>query len=201
MDRLAPPNEIEGLPVSPAEDPILFWTCGSNRRIVVADWGELKILGRRVFRRYRGGQGHWNNLQAMLHKLEVPGMPAAAVFNGHVVGYIRPWTLNGQEIAVDSKPAMIAKASRRGFYLINPVLVASIEHGRELLRRLRDQRGASPVEWQCYHGEAPGQVVEKLFMNDSQGIRTELEHQLTQSFGPAGRARQAFTRPDALLAS
>lgn len=82
--------------------------------------------------------------------------------------------------------------------MISPVLVDSMEHGRELLRRLRDEHGASPTEWQCYHGELTSQPVDKLFMVGSQGLRTELEHELTQSFGPAGRSRQAFTRPDAV---
>lgn len=189
------------MPVSPAKDPIFFWTLGSRRRIVVSDWGQLKVLGRRVFRRYRGGQVHWNNLQPTLHKLEVPGRPTAAVFNRHVVGYVRPWVLDGHDLAPDSKPAMIAKASRRGFYLISPVLVRSVEHGRELLRLLRDEHGASPEEWQCYQGELPSQPMDKLFMQGGAGLRTELEHELTQSFGPAGRARQAFTRPDAQIAS
>lgn len=200
MEDAVPPTELSGLPISPAEDPVFFWTLGPRRRIVVSDWGQLKVLGRRVFRRYQGGQTHWNNLQATLHKLEVPGRPTAAVFNRHVVGYVRPWVLNDHDLATDPKPAMIAKASRRGFYLISPVLVSSVEHGRELLRSLRDAHGATPAEWRCYSGELPSQPMDKLFMAGSAGLRTELEHELTQSFGPAGQARQAFTRPDALLA-
>jgi hypothetical protein len=96
---------------------------------------------------------------------------------------------------------MIAKASRRGFYLLSPVLVPSVEHGRALLRHLRDEYGEAPTQWQCYQGEHPEQPVDKLFMAGSTGLRTELEHELTQSFGPAGRARQAFTRPDVQIAS
>jgi hypothetical protein len=158
-------------------------------------------LGQRVFGRFRGGKAHWRDLQATLHKLDVPGKSSAAVFKPHVVGYVRPWVLEDQDLAEDSKPAMIAKASRRGFYLISPVLVPSVEHGRKLLRHLRHEHGASPTEWQCYRGESPSQPMDKLFMAGSAGLRTELEHELTQSFGPAGQARQAFTRPDALLAS
>lgn len=169
--------------------------------MVFSDWGQLKALGRRVFRRYRGGQGHWNNLQSTLHKLEIPGRPAAAVLGQHVIGYVKPWKLDEHEVLADSEPAMIARASRRGFYLISPILVPSVEHGRDLLRQLRDEHGASPAEWQCYRGEYPGQPMDKLFLSGSSGLRTQLEHELTESFGPAGRARQAFTRPDAALAS
>ena len=97
---------------------------------------------------------------------------------------------------------MIAKRSQgRGFYLISPVLLPGVEHGRELLRRLRDQRGAVPTEWRCYEGEAPDEPMDKLFTAGSGGVRTELEHRLTQSFGPAGQARQALIRPNTLLAS
>lgn len=93
---------------------------------------------------------------------------------------------------------MIARASRRGFHLISPVLVPSIEHGRELLRTLRDEHGAHPIEWCHYRGEYPDQPMDKLFMSASSGVRTDLERELTETFGPAGRARQAFTRPDAV---
>jgi hypothetical protein len=191
------PEEISGLPVSPA-DPVFFWVLAPKRRMVVADWGQLKVLGRRVFRRFRGGQGHWNNLQSTLLKLEAPGRPSAAVLGPHVLGYIRPWKVDGHEIEPDTKPVMVARASQNGFYLMSPVVVPSIEHGRELLRTLRDDHGASPEEWGCYFGEYPSDPMEKLFMSGSGGLRTELEHELTQSFGPEGRARQGFALPDAL---
>lgn len=199
MEFLARPSELTGLSVSPS-NPIFFWVRSERRRIVVADWGQLKILGRRVFRRFRGGQGHWNNLQTTLRKLEIPGRPVAAIFGHHVLGYVKPWQLDAHELIPGSQPAMVARASRRGFYLISPILVPSIEHGRELLRQLRDEHGASPKDWQCYHGEYPAQPIDKLFLANSPGLRTELEHELTASFGPEGQARQAFARPDATVA-
>jgi hypothetical protein len=192
------PTEIDGLQVSPLEDPIFFWALSEHRRIVVADWSDLKTLGRRVFRRFRGGHGHWNNLQSTLLRLETPGRPAAAVFGRHVLGYVRPWKLDQHEIVAGSEPVMIARPSSRGFHLISPVLVPSIEHGRELLRDLRDARGARPIEWRHYQGEYPDQPMDKLFLSGSSGVRTDLEHELTETFGAAGRARQAFTRPDAV---
>ncbi|HEX5594140.1 MAG TPA: hypothetical protein VFX35_12435 [Solirubrobacterales bacterium] len=200
METLVQPAEIKGLRASPA-DPVFFWVKEDRRRIVFAEWGQLKVLGRRVFRRYRGGQGHWNNLQTTLHKLETPGRPAAAVLGDHVLGYIKPWKLDEHELLPGSEPVLIARASRRGFYLMCPVLVPSVEQGRDLLRLLRDEHGAVPHEWQCYQGEYPDQPMDKLFLSGSSGVRTQLEHELTESFGPAGRARQALTRPDAALAS
>lgn len=193
------PTEIDGLQVSPLDGPVFFWVLSGHRRIVVGDWSDLKVLGRRIFRRFRGGQGHWDNLQPTLLRLETPGRPAAAVlFGQHVLGYVRPWKLDGHEILPGSEPAMIARGSRHGFHLISPVLVPSIEHGRELLRDLRDENGARPIEWRHYRGEYPDQPMDKLFPSGSSGIRTDLEHELTETFGPAGRARQAFTRPDAV---
>lgn len=203
VQTLSVPSELTGLDVSPADDPVLFWTHQDHRRIVVADWGDLKVLGQRLFKRFIGGRGHWADLQSSLHKLQDPGWPAAAVIGGpvrHVLGYVRPWTIDGQEIVDGSKPVVIARASRRGFYLISPVLVPSVEHGRELLRQLRDEQGISPQDWRCYYGEFPPDPMEKLFMPGSPGVRTELEHELTMTFGPKGRARQAFTRPDVALA-
>ena len=201
METIAPPAGISDLRVSPAQTPVFFWTNGSNRRIVVSDWAQLKVLGQRVFRRFRGGSAHWRNLQATLHKLDVPGRPSAAIFKPHVVGYVRPWALEDQNFEAGSKPAMLAKASRRGFYLISPVLVPSVEYGRKLLRHLRDEYGEVPTKWQCYQGELPEQPMDKLFMAGSAGLRTELEHELTQSFGPAGKARQAFELPPAAIAN
>jgi len=192
------PAEIDGLQVSPLEDPIFFWVLSEHRRIFVGDWSNLKVLGKRVFRRFRGGQGHWNNLQSTLLRLETPGRPAAAVLGRHVLGYVRPWKLDGHEIVPGSEPVMIARSSRRGFHLISPVLVPSIEHGRELLRDLRDEHSARPIEWRHYCGEYPDLPMDKLFLSGSSGIRSDLEHELTATFGPAGRARQAFTRPDAV---
>lgn len=126
------------------------------------------------------------------------GVPPAARFGQHVLGYVRPWKLADHEIEVGSTPAMIASASHRGFHLISPIVVPSIQHGRDLLRRLRDEHGIVPAEWRCYHGEYPAEPIDKLFLAGSGGVRTDLEHELTQTFGPKGQARQAFTRPDAL---
>jgi hypothetical protein len=201
MEVVAVPDEIRGLDVTPAEVPVFFWAYRGHRRVVVAEWGELKVLGKRVFRRFRGGQGDWNNLQSTLLRLETPGRPAAAVMGEHKLGYIRPWVRSGQELSPDSEPALIARASRRGLHLISPLLVPSVEEGREFLRELRDHHGGSPKEWACYYGEFPSQPMDKLFMSGSAGVRTQLEHDLTQCFDAEGRARQAFTRPDVQIAS
>jgi hypothetical protein len=53
------PGDIEGLDMNPATEPVFFWALGENRRVVVAEWGQLKVLGQRVFRRFVGGKGRW----------------------------------------------------------------------------------------------------------------------------------------------
>jgi hypothetical protein len=56
------------------------------------------------------------------------------------------------------------------------------------------------------HSEVPTEIEvlqvspleDPMFFWVSGGVRTDLEHELTETFGPAGRARQAFTRTDAV---
>jgi hypothetical protein len=167
----------------------------------VADWADLKVLGQRVFRHYLGGKGRWLDLQATLHRLIDPGRPTAAIFGDHVVGFVRPWVFADVEFAPPSEPAMMARASGRGFHLISPLLLANVEDCRRLLRKMSGEEKTSPKEWRCYSGECPADPMGKLFFAGNSGLRTELEHQLTLSFGPEGRARQSYTRPDAARAS
>jgi hypothetical protein len=177
-----------------SEGPIVvFWSHTEQHRLVIPiGWAEAKALWQRILRRFHGGLRHYTNAQASLGQLAECGVPVSTRFHEHLVGLVRVY---GHGSLEGLAPVMICKeGGPTGREPRMPILVPSIEVGRNVVRQYRDC-GIRAHDWRCYNGEYLEVSAEKLFRKAPDGSvvgRTQLEEDLVACFGPAGRARQKF---------
>jgi hypothetical protein len=168
--------------------PVVAWRYRGHRRVALPPNATAsRELFKRVMRRYIGGRAQHATLLEQFAELIEPDRPLTARFRDHIVTIVRPFYAAGALDAVE--PVFICQEGRGGRPRV-PCLFAEVEPAREFVRTVAP---AVPlVGWRRYDLEILEDAGDRLRFSKGASLRTALESEIVENFGPAGRDRQGL---------